>query len=715
MAFDRSAAAAWYRRNRARSREIFDLLAEQAYYSRPIALRHPIVFYEGHLPGFSFNTLVKKGLGRPSIDAQLETLFARGIDPHETAVGAGGVGGAGRAGKAGGAGRDDGWPERDEVRAFADEADRQVIEAILNADVDQPGHPLLDRAEGVFTILEHEVMHQETLLYMWHRLPFEQKRRPAGYQPRVEGVPPRREWMQVPAGCATLGVPRGTQRFGWDNEHPALSTNVPAFAIERHDVTNEHYLEFVDAGGYGKREYWKQPFQKGGRVLSWEEALAQFRDATGRPGPAGWQQGDYPAGREDYPVSGVSWYEAAAYAEFAGKSLPTIWHWNQAANIFASASVVPASNFGGQGPAPGGKFPGLGPWGTYDMAGNVKEWCWNDDKAEKRYILGGGWDEPVYLFTDADARSPFGREPNFGFRCVKYISSGGAGAAADPVVSPARNYSQEKPCTDDLFRIYKSFFAYDKKPLNAKVEGVEESSAYRRERVTFDAAYGNERVIAFFYLPLKFKPPLQALVFYPGSGVIQARTINPFLSQMIEFLVKSGRAVIFPMFKGTLERGDDLASDYPDTTASYRDHVIAWSKDMGRSIDFLETRPEIDRTKLAFYGFSWGAAMGPIMTAVEDRIKVNVFVVPGFYLQRSLPEVDQINFAPRVKIPTLMLNGRYDFFCPVETSQLPMFRLLGTPKEQKRHVIYETGHNIPQNELIKESLNWLDRYLGPVQ
>src|SRR5258708_758300 len=143
MAFDRSAAAAWYRRNRARSREIFDLLTEQTYYSRPIALRHPIVFYDGHLPGFSFNTLVKKGLGHPSIDARLETLFARGIDPHETQRGGTeGAGGAGGAGAAGGAGRDAGWPARDEVRAFADEADRQVLDAILHADVERPGHPL---------------------------------------------------------------------------------------------------------------------------------------------------------------------------------------------------------------------------------------------------------------------------------------------------------------------------------------------------------------------------------------------------------------------------------------------------------------------------------------------------------------------------------------------------------------------------------------------
>src|SRR5260370_37794620 len=103
MAFDRQAAAAWYRRNRERSRALFDLVSEEAYYSRPISLRHPIVFYEGHLPAFSFNTLVKRGLGRPSIDARLETLFARGIDPHEAS-----------ASQAGPHSRD-GWADRDQV------------------------------------------------------------------------------------------------------------------------------------------------------------------------------------------------------------------------------------------------------------------------------------------------------------------------------------------------------------------------------------------------------------------------------------------------------------------------------------------------------------------------------------------------------------------------------------------------------------------------
>ena len=107
--------------------------------------------------------------------------------------------------------------------------------------------------------------------------------------------------------------------------------------------------------------------------------------------------------------------------------------------------------------------------------------------------------------------------------------------------------------------------------------------------------------------------------------------------------------------------------------------------------------------------------MGAIMPALETRLKVSVLVLGCFYLQRPRPEVDLINFAPRVRVPTLMLNGRYDNFCPVETCQLPMFRLLGVPKEHKRLIQFETGHAIPRNELIKETLNWLDRYLGPVK
>jgi serine/threonine protein kinase/cephalosporin-C deacetylase-like acetyl esterase len=502
--------------------------------------------------------------------------------------------------------------------------------------------------------------------------------------------------------------------FGLPGFEAVPAIQIQDYWIDRYEVTNQQFKVFMDKGGYRERRYWKHDFRKDGRTLSWAEAIALFRDATGRTGPATWELGTFPPGREDYPVSGVSWYEAAAYAEFAGKKLPTIYHWAVAASPWASNVIIPAGNFGGL-PLRVGASGSMSWFGAYDMAGNVKEWCWNEAASGKRFIMGGGYDEPYYMFNDADARSPFERSANFGFRCAMYTSAGQSARAADPIVLSERDFNREKPVPGSVFQLYKSLYTYDKTPLNPTIGPIEETDDWRREEITFAAAYGNERVIAYLYLPKQPHPPLQTVVFFPGSSAIDMRSsaTGPGMPRF-DFIVKSGRALLAPVYKGTFERGDDLKSDIPNTSSSWRDHVIAWSKDLGRSIDYLETRPEIDRTKLAYLGSSWGGSMGSVLPAVEPRIKVCVLVVPGFNLQRSLPEVDELNFAPRVNVPVLMLNGRFDFFYPVETSQEPMFRFLGSPKEHKRRVVYNTSHNIPNNELIKETLDWLDKYLGPV-
>jgi eukaryotic-like serine/threonine-protein kinase len=168
--------------------------------------------------------------------------------------------------------------------------------------------------------------------------------------------------------------------------------------------------------------------------------------------------------------------------------------------------------------------------------------------------------------------------------------------------------------------------------------------------------------------------------------------------------------VVLPVFKGTLQRKDDLRTDDQDSTILYRDHAIMWAKDLSRSLDYLETRPEVSLERLAFYGVSWGGHMGGIIPALEPRIKVNVLNVAGLPFERARPEVDPINFIRKVRVPTLMLNGRYDFFFPYETSSLPMFRLLGTPPDQKRFVLDEGSHFVPRTRLIQETLAWLDRY-----
>lgn len=521
----------------------------------------------------------------------------------------------------------------------------------------------------------------------------------------------------VPVGMVRVtGEEFALQMPGLDHLPPV---KLEDYLIDQHEVTNKEFKRFVDASGYQKPEYWKHKFIKNGQELIWQESMAEFHDSTGRPGPATWEVGDYPKGQADFPVTGVSWYEAAAYAEFVGKSLPTIYHWNRAAGTWDSAYVIPMSNFGGQGMSAAGSSPGIQHYGTYDMAGNAKEWCWNES-GEKRFILGGAWSEPTYMFNDPDAQAPFSRMPIYGFRCVKYLSPVSK-MAGDPILWAVRDYRYEKPVSDEIFQVYKSLYSYDKTPLNPVIESREDMEQWNAEKITFDAAYGKERMIAYLFLPKNAAPPYQTVVFFPGSGVIYLRSSQDMMKtdtrtlSRIEFVVQSGRAFLYPIYKGTFERNDGLNTDYPAPTSSYRDHVIYWYKDLARSIDYLETREDIDTSKLAFYGSSWGGAMGMILPAVETRFKANVLLVGGFYLQKTLPEVDQINFVSRVTIPTLMLNGRHDFFLPIETGQIPSFTLLGTPEKDKRQVFYETGHDIPRKEMIREVLDWLDRYLGPVK
>jgi dienelactone hydrolase len=442
--------------------------------------------------------------------------------------------------------------------------------------------------------------------------------------------------------------------------------------------------------------------------------MAKFTDRTGRPGPSTWEVGSYPDGGADLPVGGVSWYEAAAYAEWAGKALPTIFHWNRVALTAASCRIVPFANLAGKGPVPVGSTKSVNRFGARDLAGNVREWTLNESGPEGRFILGGGWNDPDYAFNDPYAQPAFDRSPTNGFRCMRQLGTEpNLAALARRVDPPVRDFRAEKPVSDAVFAQYLRQFTYDKTPLDARVEETKATPSGTREKITFQAAYGGERMMAYLFLPASGRPPFQVVVEFPGSGSIDERSSTSLDLGRFDFLTRSGRAVLFPIYKGTYERGGDLRDDYPEPTAFYKDYVIMWGKDLARSIDYVETRKDLDSSRIAYYGFSWGAALGAILPAVEHRIKANVFYVAGLEVQRALPEVDEINYVGRVRQPTLILNGELDFFFPAETSQRPFFDLLGTPPEHKKRLIFPGGHSVPRVELIKESLAWLDRYLGP--
>jgi dienelactone hydrolase len=524
---------------------------------------------------------------------------------------------------------------------------------------------------------------------------------------RAGSIPDR--MVRIPGGPLRLAMPAF-------DDYPALPA--PSYLIDKFEVTNREFKAFVDAGGYRDRKYWEHPFERDGRAVPLEDAINEFRDQTGRPGPSTWEGGTYPQGQDDFPVSGVSWYEAAAYAKFRGRSLPTIYHWLGATATGNAAYVLPFSNMASSSVKRVGSFL-PGPRGTYDMAGNVKEWCINRLGTD-RFIIGGAWDEPSHMFFEHDARDPFSRPAGYGFRTVDYldIKPEPLAALSAPIDRVPRDYATETPVSDDVYRAYVTQFAYDQAPLNVSEAAVDDSSPYwRQETVSFNAAYGGERMSADIFIPRNVKPPYQTVLFFPGSGTLSQASSKDRSLVTIDYIIKSGRAVMYPVFKDTFERRTGLAFTDPTNNRSYVEHLVWWVKDVQRSLDYLDTRSDIARDKLSFLGFSWGGRVGTVVLAVEPRLKTAVLASGGFPLMQSLPEAKEINFAPRVRVPVLMVNGRHDRVFPVETSQKPMYRFLGTPAHDKKHVVYDAGHVLVEarSQYTAEVLAWFDKYLGPVQ
>jgi dienelactone hydrolase len=286
-----------------------------------------------------------------------------------------------------------------------------------------------------------------------------------------------------------------------------------------------------------------------------------------------------------------------------------------------------------------------------------------------------------------------------------------------------RDYSVAQPCSDEEYRIILRQFKYDRTPLNPVIESVDESYPFwcRREKITFNAAYGNERVIAYLFIPKDVESPYQTVVYWPGCNAPDTPSFEDLPERdFTEFIITSGRALLFPVYKGTFERHFNEQPDIWSVPQTFRDWVIQLEKDLCRSVDYLETREDIDSDRIAYYGMDAGAGFGPMALAVEQRFKAAVLVVGGFVdweIMEELHAIDPLNHTPRVRTPVLMINGREDFSFPLESSVRPMYERLGTPEPHKELRVYPGGHGILSlfsKQIRGDVLSWLDRYLGPV-
>jgi len=515
---------------------------------------------------------------------------------------------------------------------------------------------------------------------------------------------------------------------GWD---APTSTDVQLsdYYIDKYEVSNRDFKSFITAGGYTKKQYWKYPFIKDRKHISWEEAISQFVDRTGLPGPRTWTSQEYAVGKDNYPVTDISWYEAAAYAEFADKKLPTIFQWEKAARngeheIYdlvmpwglksPHENVLHRANFESNGTLPINSFEfGISPYGCYNMAGNVKEWCLNETN-NGNVATGGSWEDPIYTFAYFGTFPAFYSSGAMGFRCVR-ITGNDAGEDSQTKIDIRKNIPVYKPVDRKTYTMFLTQYRYDKKPLNPQIIEKNETSDWIKEKIKF-SGIDNDTILAYLYLPKRAAKPYQCMEWIPHSGIIGGNErVDDAAEVTFSAQIKSGRALLAVVPPGAIGRPRNPGYEWPDIeTVKYREQTINYTNEFRIGIDYLETRKDIDMNKLAFVGTSWGATnVGIILASIDKRYHSIIFMAGGIhrYAVKMLPEVNPVNFAPYIKPPKLLLNGRYDEAFPPETEAMPFYKLLSEPKQLS---LTESGHVPAVEKRIIIINKWLDKTLGPV-
>ena len=501
---------------------------------------------------------------------------------------------------------------------------------------------------------------------------------------------------------------------GQEKEH---EVPVGAFWIDRLEVSNGDFQLFVDSGGYQDPSFWKGIlFERSGETIPWQQAMDSFVDMTGQPGPAGWKHGHYAKEYANYPVAGVSWYEACAYAKFRSKHLPTLHHWKWAADSDQPGIMAAAGNFLSAGPMPCGAMFGVGRFDALDLAGNVREWCQTADDEGKRYNLGGDWDAPHYTFSESFSTSPWDRSLKNGFRCVRYPQ--GSEPSAEVLATVAKPKSLDLGPEREPFQRLHAMYLYDHDlPLDPIIQSATPSNGinhqFRHDVVEVTTAYNNERFKVHLLIPNEKSGKMETIVFVPGvtaweNGRELKLETEPHVD-LLKRLADSGRIVCFPVYQGTYERwsGSTLGQQFSNTPIRARDDYIAVTKDGSRVVDYLLTRNDVDTKRLVYFGLSNGALRGPMALATDTRYQAAVLLSGGYTKwHKTRPEIQAFHFTPEVKQPILMMNGTSDQVFPVETSQKPMFADLGST--QKKHVLFSAHHIINAHDVFNTMTQWLD-------
>ncbi|MEO8036050.1 MAG: SUMF1/EgtB/PvdO family nonheme iron enzyme, partial [Acidobacteriota bacterium] len=522
-------------------------------------------------------------------------------------------------------------------------------------------------------------------------------------------VPP--EMVAVPGGEYTLaGSWRASDR----------RVLLRPYLMDRYEVSNRDYEAFVRDGGYRRPELWT--------TIPFAEVEKRFRDVTGLPGPRGWSGGVPPAGRENYPVADVTWHEAAAYAHWRGKQLPTIYQWEKASRYPRVAGIsntfpwglltegVDATermNFNGKGTMPVDSMPfGIGPYGSHHQAGNVSEWTRNP--LPPGYAArGGSWNDALYTFSRTGAFPAMYASAEVGFRCVKQLE--GDGSDQGEFALSVSGFVPRYVAVDDrAFEEIRARYDYQQAPLQARVVERVDQGDWIREKIEY--VVDGRTVPAYLYLPKNFRRPLQVIHFSPAGDVYNGwRTLPHSIETTLGPIIRGGRAVFAVVMQGFIGRPDPPGFVEPDSrSVEYVDYSVHQVTELRRGLDYLGTRADLNSSRISFCAISAGSATGVVLAGVEHRYRSVMLIGSRIRSEEvsDTPMANRINFAPRISGPKLMLQGHYDESAPLKSGAEPLFGLL---REPKRLEVFEGGHVPSQNVSIPTMTKWFDETLGRVE
>lgn len=489
------------------------------------------------------------------------------------------------------------------------------------------------------------------------------------------------------------------------------------FWIDQYEVSNADYKEFVDAGGYRDASYWAGlNLRWEGQPITFEQGQECFVDSTGRPGPANWRDGTYVDGRGDYPVEGVSWYEAMAYAAYRGKKLPTREHWRRAASSSYPQVLAQLSNFSSE-LVPVSNDGKIGYYHTHDLYGNVREWCANSCQGGGRALLGAAIGDADYLFYMPRVYEPWERLPCNGFRCIRVTNEQEyAELAQEPIELPSRtlNVVEREPLES-----LRHWYEYNQAlPLDVEIYAVENrfsrsGEGYRYSVVEINACYEGER-FSLHVLEPDGQGDAATVIYIPGigryngPGEFKLSSDRDMDTDLVHRLALRGHRVIYPIYNGTYERwnGMRVATHFNKNPAVAQTHWIHGIQDVFRVVDYLFARDDVDKQKIICLGLSNGAARGVTALALDSRVNAGILVSAGFsnwHVKR--PVINQYNYAPHVKQPVLMVTGLQDALYRYENSQVPLYKDLGS--KDKQHVAIPGGHLPDMKVIVDRAHDWI--------